>query len=76
MDAQQNGGTSDGDPGADLYQVSLSVPWIVRSAPAAQDAINIAVSEVGKRVQQSPRKKVRDWRITLPIRESGPLRAR
>ena len=65
MDAQQNGGISDGNPVADLYQVSLTVPWIVRNVPAAQDAINIAVSEVGKRVQRSPKKKVRDCEITV-----------
>lgn len=32
------------------YQVSFSIPWIVRWAESGQDAINIAVSEVGKRV--------------------------
>jgi uncharacterized protein (UPF0212 family) len=65
MVAQQNGRISDGNPVADLYQVSLTVPWIVRNVPAAQDAINIAVSEVGKCVQRAPKKQVRDCEITV-----------
>ena len=32
------------------YRVTLSLPWIVRGVEHAQDAINISVSEVGKRV--------------------------
>ena len=32
------------------YIVTFSVPWIVRGAETGQDAINIAVSEVGKRI--------------------------
>lgn len=32
------------------YSVTFSVPWIVRGAETGQDAINIAVSEVGKRI--------------------------
>jgi uncharacterized protein (UPF0212 family) len=31
--------------------ISLSAPWIVRGVETNQDAINIAVAEVGKRVQ-------------------------
>ena len=31
-------------------QITFSVPWIVRNVSGSQDAINIAVSEVGKRV--------------------------
>ena len=38
---------------ADWYEVSFSVPWIVHGAPTAQDAINIAVSELGKRVTKT-----------------------
>jgi uncharacterized protein (UPF0212 family) len=30
--------------------VTFSLPWIVRGADTGQDAINIAVSEVGKRI--------------------------
>jgi uncharacterized protein (UPF0212 family) len=33
--------------------VTLSVPWLVRGAHAVQDAINIAVSEVGARVSEA-----------------------
>lgn len=32
------------------YRVTFSIPWIVRWAESGQDAINVAVSEVGKRV--------------------------
>jgi len=35
------------------YRVTLSVPWLVRGAHAVQDAINIAVSEVGTRVSEA-----------------------
>jgi uncharacterized protein (UPF0212 family) len=35
---------------SEQYCVTLSVPWLVRGAHAVQDAINIAVSEVGTRV--------------------------
>jgi uncharacterized protein (UPF0212 family) len=38
---------------ADWYEVSFSVPWVVHGAPTAQDAINIAVSELGKRVTKA-----------------------
>ena len=34
----------------DWYEVTFSVPWIVHGVTTAQDAINIAVSELGKRV--------------------------
>jgi uncharacterized protein (UPF0212 family) len=37
----------------DWYEVSFSVPWIVHGAPSGQDAINIAVSELGKRVSKT-----------------------
>lgn len=30
------------------YEVSFSLPWTVHNAPTGQDAINIAVSELGK----------------------------
>jgi len=32
------------------WSISFSVPWIVRGAETGQDAINIVVSEVGKRI--------------------------
>ena len=34
----------------DWYEVTLSVPWIVHNVESPQDAINIAVAELGKRV--------------------------
>ena len=36
--------------GNEWQSVTFSVPWIVRGADTGQDAINIAVSEVGKRI--------------------------
>ena len=38
---------------SEQYWVTLSVPWLVRGAHAVQDAINIAVSEVGTRVSEA-----------------------
>ncbi|MFC7174894.1 DUF555 domain-containing protein [Haloplanus litoreus] len=38
---------------SEQYWVTLSVPWLVRGAQAVQDAINIAVSEVGTRVSEA-----------------------
>jgi hypothetical protein len=35
------------------YTVSFSAPWIVRGVETTQDAINIAVAEVGKRVRRT-----------------------
>jgi uncharacterized protein (UPF0212 family) len=32
------------------YRVTLSIPWLVRGVDSVQDAVNIAVSEVGRRV--------------------------
>lgn len=65
MPAQPNGGSSDAGSENDLYQVNLSVPWIVRNVPAAQDAINIAVSEVGKRVHRGSKTQMRDCEISV-----------
>lgn len=42
--SQKNGDTPDGVP------VAFSLPWVVRGAETPQDAINIAVSEVGKHI--------------------------
>ena len=35
-------------PDTTWYEVSFSVPWIVHNVATAQDAINIAVAELGK----------------------------
>jgi uncharacterized protein (UPF0212 family) len=35
------------------YEATFSVPWIVHGVATAQDAINIAVAELGKRVAQA-----------------------
>jgi uncharacterized protein (UPF0212 family) len=35
------------------YQVRLTLPWVVPGAPGVQDAINIAVAEVGRRADAS-----------------------
>ena len=35
------------------YRVRLTLPWVVPGAPGVQDAINISVAEVGKRVSAS-----------------------
>ena len=32
------------------FRVTLSIPWLVRGVDSVQDAVNIAVSEVGRRV--------------------------
>lgn len=41
-------------PGSNWYEVTFAVPWIVNGVTAPQDAINIAVSELGKRVGKVP----------------------
>ena len=41
---------TDGSDVTTGYTVVFSVGWVVRGAETGQDAINIAVSEVGKRV--------------------------
>ena len=41
---------SGGSPGGEWYEVRFSIPWIVKKVDSGQDAINIAVSEVGKRI--------------------------
>ncbi|WP_254526156.1 DUF555 domain-containing protein [Natrinema caseinilyticum] len=43
-------GSHDSATKEEWYSVTFSVPWIVRGADTGQDAINIAVSEVGKRI--------------------------
>jgi uncharacterized protein (UPF0212 family) len=47
------------------YWVTLSVPWLVRGAHAVQDAINIAVSEAGKRVSEADHPHVHRCDITV-----------
>jgi uncharacterized protein (UPF0212 family) len=37
----------------DWHEVTFSIPWIVHGVATAQDAINIAVAELGKRVAQA-----------------------
>ena len=44
-DVQQNSAVSDSTGG---NSVTFSLPWVVKGADTPQDAINIAVSEVGK----------------------------
>jgi len=41
-----------GDDGT-WFEVQISVPWVVAGTTGVQDAINIAVSEVGKRVNKT-----------------------
>jgi uncharacterized protein (UPF0212 family) len=43
----------DTTPDADWYEITLSVPWIVHNVESPQDAINIAVAELGKRVAKT-----------------------
>lgn len=42
-------------PGSDAgwYEVQLTVPWPVANVETAQDAINVAVAEVGRRAQRT-----------------------
>jgi len=35
------------------YEIQLSVPWVVAGAKSVQDAISIAVAEVGKRTKST-----------------------
>jgi hypothetical protein len=48
----------------DWYEVTFSVPWIVRNVATAQDAINIAVAELGKRVAKAG-ESIRNADITV-----------
>ncbi|WP_440991536.1 DUF555 domain-containing protein [Haloarchaeobius baliensis] len=46
--------TTSGHGGEETwFEVQLSVPWVVAGTTGVQDVINIAVSEVGKRVNQT-----------------------
>ena len=47
------------------FRVTLSIPWIVQEAQTGQDAINIAVSEAGKRVSESDAPLVHRCDITV-----------
>ena len=40
-------------PDTTWYEITFSVPWIVHNVTTAQDAINIAVAELGKRVAKA-----------------------
>lgn len=46
---------SDDETGDDKqwYEVELSIPWVVAGAKSVQDAISIAVAEVGKRTKST-----------------------
>ena len=47
------GSPTDGSgpsPQDDWFQLTFSVPWLVRGAKQPQDAINITISEVGKQL--------------------------
>ncbi|WP_255152934.1 DUF555 domain-containing protein [Halorarius halobius] len=50
---------------SEQYWVTLSVPWLVRGAHAVQDAINIAVSEAGKRVSEADAPHVHHCDISI-----------
>jgi len=49
LHSRQPGDDAESSPG-EWYSVVFSLPWIVRGAKTGQDAINIAVSEVGGRI--------------------------
>ncbi len=50
---ERNPESSDENDVAGSYAVVFSLGWVVRGAETGQDAINIAVSEVGKRVSST-----------------------
>ena len=47
------------------YRVTLSIPWLVRGVDSVQDAVNIAVSEVGRRVATAETTDVSSGEITV-----------
>lgn len=47
------------------YRVTLSIPWLVRGVDSVQDAVNIAVSEVGRRVATAETTDVSTGEITV-----------
>lgn len=51
--SERNPKSSDENGVAGGYTVVFSLGWVVRGAETGQDAINIAVSEVGKRVSST-----------------------
>lgn len=51
--SERNPELSDENDVAGGYTVVFSLGWVVRGAETGQDAINIAVSEVGKRVSST-----------------------
>lgn len=60
------------------YRVTLSVPWLVRGAGSPQDAIDIAVSEAGRRVNETETPSVSECDIsvqTLPSADCGETEA-
>ena len=50
---------------AEQYRVTLSIPWLVRGVDSIQDAVNIAVSEVGRRVATAETTPVSTGEITV-----------
>ncbi|MDX1745390.1 MAG: DUF555 domain-containing protein [Halobacteriales archaeon] len=48
----------------DWFQITFSVPWLVRGAKQPQDAINITISEVGKQLA-AVEDPIRDTDITI-----------
>ena len=48
----------------DWFQLTFSVPWLVRGAKQPQDAINITISEVGKQLS-AVEDPIRDTDITI-----------
>ncbi|MDX1746817.1 MAG: DUF555 domain-containing protein, partial [Halobacteriales archaeon] len=47
------------------FRVTLSIPWLVRGVDSVQDAVNIAVSEVGRRVTTAEPTPVSTGEITV-----------
>ena len=47
------------------YRVVLSIPWIVKGVQGTQDAINVAVSEVGARISAANAAAVSGCNITV-----------
>jgi uncharacterized protein (UPF0212 family) len=47
------------------FRVTLSIPWLVRGVDSVQDAVNIAVSEVGRRVATAETTPVSTGEITV-----------
>lgn len=64
VDHPGSGPSTDENEADGWIEVAFSLPWTVTRAKSGQDAINIAVSEVGKRVNQSS-KRIRKTDISV-----------